>query len=62
MPDNTQNKPKPQDRAPTDEYYGQYKDRSKGLSDAEKWGTDQNPVQHDQLPATNLRNVGPGNG
>lgn len=41
-----------------DTYHGGYKDGSKGMSEAEKWGTNLNPVQDGSLPAKGLRNAG----
>jgi len=56
--DNTQNKPTQQDSERKDEYLGGYKDGSEGLSEAQKFGTDQIPVTHDALPAKNLQKAG----
>jgi hypothetical protein len=41
-----------------DEYGGGYKDAADGLSEAQKFGTDQLPVQNDSLPAKGLKGVG----
>lgn len=53
-----QNKPTTADAERRDEYMGQYKERADGVSEAEKFGTDQNPVQNDALPAKNLKGAG----
>jgi hypothetical protein len=58
MSNNTQNKPTKEDSERKDEYGGQYKDRCDELSEAQKFGTDQLPVQNDALPAKNLKNAG----
>ena len=58
MPDNTQNKPTKEDSERKDEYGGQYKDASDGKSEAQKYGTDQLPVENDPLPAKGLKSVG----
>lgn len=41
-----------------DEYGGQYKDPAQTLTEAQKFGTDQLPVQNDALPAKGLKGVG----
>jgi hypothetical protein len=41
-----------------DTYDGKYKDPSKEMSEAEKWGTDKLPVENGQLPASGLRGFG----
>lgn len=41
-----------------DEYEGRYKDAADGLSEAQKFGTDQLPVKNDPLPAKGLRSAG----
>ena len=51
-----QNKPTADDSAPKDEYKGGYREGT--ATEAEKFGTDQNPVQNDALPARNLRGAG----
>lgn len=53
-----QNKPSKEDSERKDEYGGGYKDTADGLSEAQKFGTDQIPVTHDKLPASGLKNVG----
>lgn len=55
---NVQNKPTKQDSERKDEYMGQYKDRSQGLSEAQKFGTDQMPVKNDAPPFKGLKSVG----
>lgn len=54
----TQNKPKEEDSKRVDEYGGSYKDAAAGLSEAEKFGTSENPAQAEKLPAKNLKGVG----
>lgn len=56
--DSKQNKPTKEDSAPKDSYLGRYKSADKGKSEAEKFGTDQNPVQNDPLPAKGLKSMG----
>jgi hypothetical protein len=51
-------KPSKADAERRDEYEGRYKDAADGMSEAQKFGTDQMPVQHDPLPATKLRTAG----
>lgn len=58
MADNTQNKPIKEDSEKIDEYHGQYKEADAGKSEAEKYGTDQLPVQHDPLPGKGLKTFG----
>lgn len=53
-----QNKPSQEDARRVDEYGGQYRCRSQGTGDVERFGTDKYPVQHDALAARGLRNVG----
>jgi hypothetical protein len=55
---NTQNKPTESDSKRVDEYDKQYKDRADQFGEAEKFGTDQNPVHNDKLPASGLKGVG----
>lgn len=50
-----QNKPSV---ANTDEYGGAYKEYADTYGEAEKFGTAENPVKHDALPARGLRGVG----
>lgn len=52
------NSPRKADVERVDEYDGKYKDRSQTMSEAEKFGTNQLPVQNDPLPAKGLRQVG----
>lgn len=54
----TQNKPTKQDSERKDEYQGKYKDVADGLSEAERFGTDQLPVQHDSPPFKGLKSSG----
>lgn len=58
MTDNRQNKPTEEDVKRKDEYGGSYKDAADGLSEAQKFGTDQLPVQEKPLSAKNLKSVG----
>ena len=53
-----QNKPSRDDAFRKDEYGGAYKEHGVGLSEAERFGTDQMPVQHDAIPAKGLKGVG----
>jgi hypothetical protein len=53
-----QNKPTKADSERRDEYMGQYKDHADGLSEAQKFGTDQIPVQHDAPPFKGLKSTG----
>lgn len=55
---NVQNKPSSADAGRRDEYKGNYKDRCDGVSEAEKFGTNDNPVKHDPLPAKGLGSAG----
>jgi hypothetical protein len=55
---NTQNKPTKEDVERKDEYGGKYKEPQEGMSEAQKYGTEQNPAKHDQLPASGLKSVG----
>jgi hypothetical protein len=54
----SQNKPTNEDQYRSDEYGGKYKDACDGMSEAQKFGTDQIPVKNDPLPAKNLQKVG----
>lgn len=54
----TTSAPSKADSERRDEYEGRYKDASDGLSEAQKFGTDQLPVRNDPLPAKGLRSVG----
>lgn len=58
MADNSQNKPTKEDSERKDEYLGKYKDAAATMSEADKFGTGQMPVQHDSLPVKNLKSVG----
>lgn len=53
-----QNKPTKEDSHRKDEYMGQYKQPQDSMSEAEKFGTNENPVKNDQMPAKGLRQVG----
>jgi hypothetical protein len=53
-----QNKPTDADVKRKDEYDDKYKERADQYGEAEKYGTDQNPVKHDPLPAKGLHGVG----
>ncbi len=53
-----QNKPKPEDSAPKDEYHGNYKERADQYGEAEKFGTDQLPVTDSPVAGRNLKSVG----
>lgn len=55
---NTQNKPTDADVARADEYNGSYKDPALSISEEEKFGNGDNPVQTEKLPAKNLRSSG----
>jgi len=55
---NTQNKPKDEDGKRVDEYGGSYKDPAQSLSEAEKFGTSENPATAEKLPAKGLKSVG----
>ncbi len=53
-----QNKPTKEDVMRKDEYGGKYKERADSASEEEKFGTSQNPVKDDAMPAKNLKSVG----
>ncbi len=55
---NVQNKPSRDDAFRKDEYGGAYKEHGVGLSEAERFGTDQMPVIETPLPAKNLKDAG----
>jgi len=54
----TQNKKSEADVTRSDEYGGSYKSSCDGVSDDQKWGGNQNPVQNESLPAKNLNSAG----
>lgn len=58
MSDNTQNKPTKEDSERNDEYGGKYKPVHEGLSEAQKFGTEQLPVQEGKTPFKDLKAVG----
>ena len=51
-------KPSKEDSERKDEYGGKYKCNDDGLSEAQKFGTDQLPVKNDPLPASGLKSIG----
>lgn len=58
MADMVQRKPTEADSHPVDEYHGKYKDAADSKSEAEKFGTNENPSVNDAAPFKNLRSVG----
>lgn len=55
---NVQRKAEEKDKAPKDEYYGGYKSAREGVSEAERWATNQNPVRETKTPWKNLKQTG----
>ena len=54
----TQDVPTKEDSVRKDEYHGKWKSNADGVSEDDKFGISQNPVQDKPLPAKGLKSVG----
>ncbi len=60
MAETTTPNEKPNDKTRVDEYGGKRKEGHEGLSEEQKFGTSQNPVQQPPTPWSGLKQVGGG--